>query len=216
MSDALEREATARQDNQLLEKQEELAQAFMDEHPNQPKGDTLEEFLRNPHLEERLNPHERIDLPLAARLVAENSGPGQPLEVLKGNMPLAAIASGGESVVLLMEHPIGDTGHRLLKISFTEWQPEYGKRYFDADRRLLTPDSLGETGGRATFYTQEFLDTANIDPQQLSQFESKLANSGYTWDDRDVEHARQVGVNSKGQLVLADYGAVSIQRAAHY
>ncbi|HEY9718153.1 MAG TPA: hypothetical protein V6C69_11825 [Trichormus sp.] len=216
MSDALEREAIARQDNQLLEKQEQLAQAFMDEHPNQPKGDTLEEFLRNPHLEERLDPHERIDLALAARLVAENSGPGQPLEVLKGNVPLAAIASGGESVVLLMDHPIGDTGHRLLKITFTEWQPEYGKRYFDADRRLLTPDSLGETGGRAMFYTQEFLDTANIDPQQLSQFESKLANSGYTWDDRDVEHARQVGVNSKGQLVLADYGAVSIQRAAHY
>jgi hypothetical protein len=215
VNDAREREAAAERNNKLLQRQEELAQAFMQEHHNQPKGHTLEEFLSNPHLEQRLNPEERIDLHLAARLVAENSGPGQSLEVLNGNKPLAAIASGGESVVLLMENPIGNTGHRVLKITFTEWQPEYGRRFFDADRRLLTPEPLGDSRGRATFYTQELLDT-NIAPQTLHEFESRLENAGYTWDDVQVKRSKQVGVNSNGNMVLADYGAVSVQPTNRY
>lgn len=216
MRDAQDAELPVQQRQNLLHKQETLAIQYMIEHPNQPRGNTLQEFLGNEHLARRYDAFEHVDARVAARLVAENSGPGQALEVLNGNRPLAVIGAGGESLVILMEHPIGDTGHRVLKITFTGFQPEYGNRPFDTKPHLLTRQPIGNSRGKAMFYTQELLDTANIDPQKMDQFERDVENRGYFWTDRQVAREEQVGTDSNGNVVLADYGAISEQPDKHY
>jgi len=207
---------------QRSQRQEDLIREQLADLPPQPECDSLEEFLQHHQIEQRTSAKQRIDLDLAAQLVREHSGPEQELAVLNGNRPIAMLGAGGETLVLLMEKPIGETGHRVLKITFTEWQPEYGDRKMadgrtlDAKCNLLTSDPIGDRAtGQAMFYTQEVLDT-NVGPADLVQFNIDLANSGYFWVDHDTAKSKQVGVDSTGRLVLLDYGAVSALKEGSY
>ena len=202
-----EKEGSANAQVQRAAREQELVEEFKDGRPPNPDSKSVEDFLGLPLVKERLQEDEGIYRELALKLLKTHAITGGALEALEGNRPIG-MKAGGESLVLLMEKPIGDKGHRILKLTFTEWQPEYGRRPFDAPCKILGGGALGEAAtGKVLFHTQDLYST-DISAKQVQDFTKMLTDKGFYWVDNQIPHQRQLGLDAQGKLFLLDYGAV--------